>query len=105
MEYELSLEAWKSNLHGRVILPKGATPLTVHALREKLNTIWKGLGRWGVTSLGKGYYEFSFTSIEDAKSVRSIASWDLILGYSNFLLGARTLCWSIWEDIIHARGG
>jgi hypothetical protein len=68
-EYEIGLEACKNNLHARIIWPKGATPLTVHALREKLKPIWKSLGRWGVTSLGKGYYEFCFSSVEDARSV------------------------------------
>lgn len=76
-EYEIGLETCKNNLHARIIWPKGATPLTVHALREKLKPIWKSLGRWGVTSPGKGYYEFCFSSVEDARSVRSIASWNL----------------------------
>ena len=76
-EYDIGLEACKNNLHARVIWPKGATPLTVYALREKLKPLWKSLGRWGVTSLGKGYYEFCFSSVEDARSVRSVASWNL----------------------------
>jgi len=46
-------------------------------LREKLKPIWKSLGRWGVTSLEKGYYEFSFSSVEGARSVRIIGSWNL----------------------------
>ena len=33
-EYDIGLEACKNNLHARVIWPKGATPLTVHALRK-----------------------------------------------------------------------
>ena len=36
-EYELGLDACKNNLHARVIWPKDSTPLTVVALREKLN--------------------------------------------------------------------
>jgi len=29
-----------------------------------------------VTSIGKGYYEFSFSSVEDVRRVRSVASWN-----------------------------
>ena len=35
-EYLLGLEACKHNLHGRVILPKGTTMLTVQNLKTKL---------------------------------------------------------------------
>ncbi|MCI67187.1 DUF4283 domain protein, partial [Trifolium medium] len=28
-------------------------------------------------SLGKGFYEFTFSSLEDVRRVRSIASWNL----------------------------
>jgi hypothetical protein len=73
-EYSKGLETCKHNLHARVVWPKGATPLTAVALREKLKPLWKTLDRWGVTSIGKGYYEFSFSSLEDARSVRTIGS-------------------------------
>jgi len=75
--YCTGMDACKFNLHGRIFWPKGATPITVFALKSKLATIWKGLSKWGVTSLGKGYYEFIFTSLEDVKRVRSVASWNL----------------------------
>ena len=32
-------------------------------------------------SLGKGYYEFCFSSVEDARSVRMVGSWNLNPGY------------------------
>lgn len=76
-EYDKGMEACKYNLHARILWPKGSTPLTVVALRTKLQLVWKNLGRWGITSLGKGFYEFTFTSIEDANSVRSVGSWNL----------------------------
>jgi len=76
-EYDIGLEACENNLHAPVIWPKGATPLTVHALREKLKPIWKSLRRWGVTSLCKGYYEFCFSSVEDARRFRYVASCNL----------------------------
>jgi hypothetical protein len=75
------MDACKHNLHGRIVWPKGATPLTVLDLKKKLSLIWKNLARWGITSLGKGYYEFCFSSLEDVRRVRSVVSWNLEPGY------------------------
>jgi hypothetical protein len=71
------MEACKCNLHARILWPKGSTPLTFVALRTKLQPVWKNLSRWGITSIGKGFYEFIFSSIEDANNVRSVGSWNL----------------------------
>jgi hypothetical protein len=68
-------------LHGRIIWPKGTTPLTVVDLKKKLSVIWKDLSRWGITSLGKGYYEFCFSSLEDVRRVRSVVSWKINPGF------------------------
>jgi hypothetical protein len=76
-EYIAGMDSCKYNLHARVIWPKGSTPLTAIALRNKLSQIWKNLSKWGVTSIGKGFYEFSFTCLEDVKRVRSNTSWNL----------------------------
>jgi len=76
-EYEIGIETCKHNLHARIIWPKGATPLTVHSLREKLKGIWKSFGRWGISSIGKGFYELCFSSIEDARTARSVGSLNL----------------------------
>jgi hypothetical protein len=51
--YEAGLEACKHNLHGRILWPKGSTPLSVVALKAKLASIWKDLSRWGVISIWK----------------------------------------------------
>jgi hypothetical protein len=75
--YEAGLEACKHNLHGRIIWPKGSTPLSVAALKVKLASIWKDLSKWGVISLGKGFFEFTFSSLEDVRRVRSVSSWNL----------------------------
>jgi hypothetical protein len=75
--YEAGLDACKHNLHGRILWPKGSTPLSVVALKEKLSQVWKGLSRWGVISLGKGFFEFTFSSLEDVRRVRSVPSWNL----------------------------
>jgi hypothetical protein len=82
--YEAGLEACKHNLHGRILWPKGSTPLSVVALKAKLALIWKDLSRWGVISLGKGYFEFTFSSLEDVRRVRSIPSWNLNPGMLKF---------------------
>lgn len=80
-DYTKGMEDCKHNLHGRVIWPKGSTPLTVHALKAKLSHYWKDLSLWGVQSLGKGFFEFTFSTLEDVRRVRSIASWNLNPGY------------------------
>jgi hypothetical protein len=82
--YEAGLEACKHNLHGRILWPKGSTPLSVVALKAKLALIWKDLSTWGIISLGKGYYEFTFSSLEDVRRVRSFPSWNLNPGLLKF---------------------
>lgn len=52
-------------------------PIKVDALRAKLLVLWKPLGHWGLISLGRGYYEFSFSSVEYLRSVRPVSSWNL----------------------------
>lgn len=76
-EYQNGVEACKHNLHGRVIWTKGSKPLTVQNLKEKLLGLWKSLGKWGLTSLGKGYFEFSYSSLEDVCRLRFISPWNL----------------------------
>jgi hypothetical protein len=39
--------------------------------------MWKDLSKWGVSSLGRGFYQFVFSTLEDLRRVRSIASWNL----------------------------
>ncbi|WJX83945.1 hypothetical protein P8452_66568 [Trifolium repens] len=80
-EYMAGIDACKHNLHGRVVWPKGSTPLTIVALKNKLLPLWKDLSRSGITSLGKGFYEFCFSFLEDVKRVRSVASWNLQPGF------------------------
>jgi hypothetical protein len=75
--YQAGLDACKHNLHGRILWPKGSSPLSVVALKEKLSIIWKGLSKWGIISLGRGFFEFIFSSLEDVKRVRSIPSWNI----------------------------
>ena len=46
-------EACEHNLHARIIWLKGATPLTIFALRPKLTFMWKYLGLIMVKSRAK----------------------------------------------------
>ncbi|WJX72627.1 hypothetical protein P8452_56483 [Trifolium repens] len=62
--YQAGLDACKHNLHGRIVWPKGSTPLSVVALKSKLSLIWKDFSKWGVISLGKGFFEFTFSTLE-----------------------------------------
>lgn len=68
-EYLLGLEACKNHLHGRLLLSKGSAPLKVADLRSKLLKLWNKLGPWELISLGKGFFDFSFSSLEDLRSV------------------------------------
>ena len=68
-EYESGLEACWSNLHGRLTLQKGDSPLTTKSLKIKLNDLWPSLQNWSVTPLGKGFFEFKFQFIEDMRKI------------------------------------
>lgn len=71
-EHEAGIADCKHNLHGRIIWPKGSTHLTVLSLKNKLKPLWKDLARWGVSSIGKGFYEFCFSSVEDVRDRKSV---------------------------------
>ncbi|KAK2410797.1 stemmadenine O-acetyltransferase [Trifolium repens] len=79
-EYLAGIDACKHNLHGRIFWPKGVTSLSLDSLRSKLSVVWKAIGKFGFISLGKGFYEFSFSTLEDMRSVRSVSSWNLAPG-------------------------
>lgn len=49
-------------------------------LKSKLVEIWSTIGKWGVTSLGKGFFEFAFSSLEDVQRIRSVGAWTLTNG-------------------------
>ncbi|XP_058775610.1 uncharacterized protein LOC131649883 [Vicia villosa] len=76
-EYKIGLQACRHNLHGRIVWPRGSTPTTVASIRTTLLSQWSFLSKWGITSLGKGFYEFSFSNLEDARRVRSVNTWNL----------------------------
>lgn len=53
--YESGLAACQCNLHGRLTLHKGDSPLTTQALKVKLNNLWPNLNNWNLIPLGKGF--------------------------------------------------
>lgn len=71
-EYKHGVEAYKHNLHGIVVWSKCCIPLTVVPMRLKLSRLWKSIIKWGITSLGKGFFKFSFSCLEDVHIVRSV---------------------------------
>lgn len=71
------LEACKTYLHGRLMLAKGNTPQKVVDLRSNLMALWSRIGPWNLIFLGKGFYEFSFSSLEDMQSVLAVGLWNL----------------------------
>lgn len=86
--YESGLAACKCNLHGRLTLHKGDSPLTTQALKAKLSNIWPQLSNWNLIPLGKGFFEFNFSSIEDMKFVWAMGVVNLKPGF------LRLHCWS-----------
>jgi len=67
--YFRGLEACKTNFRGRLILNKGDKPYSSKDLFAKLQKVWKVIGPWSLLSLGRGFYEFSFASHEDLRTV------------------------------------
>ncbi|CAI8594626.1 unnamed protein product [Vicia faba] len=80
-DYKISLESCKNHLHRRLILSKGDPPLKLQDLRCKLDTFWKPLSKQKIVSLGRGFYEFVFSSTEDAQRVCAALSWSLKPGF------------------------
>jgi hypothetical protein len=52
-EYLAGIEECKFSLQGRIIWPKGSTPVSIEVLCSKLSVLWKSLRKWGITSIGR----------------------------------------------------
>jgi len=59
----------KRNLRGRLVLNKGDKPYTAKDIHSKLQNQWKTTGAWSMTPLGRGFYEFFFSSEDDMRMV------------------------------------
>jgi len=71
------LKDCKTHLHGRIILSKGDKPLTLLDLTKKLQLVWKAIGSWKAIPLGKGFYKFEFSSLEDMRWALGMGSLKL----------------------------
>ncbi|XP_045810490.1 uncharacterized protein LOC123904933 [Trifolium pratense] len=78
-EYERVVEDCKRNLHGGLVLNKGDKSVTARDLKAKLSMVWKTRNLWHMVSLGRGFYEFQFTSYEDMRLAWSMGSMNLKL--------------------------
>lgn len=74
------IEACKHNLCGRLVMNKGDKPYTFKDIREKLLKQRKTSGPWKMISLGKGFYEFSFSSFEDLHLVLTMRTINIKSG-------------------------
>jgi hypothetical protein len=76
-EYELGIEESKKTCNDHLLLYKGDKPDTARKLHTKLSSIWKEY--WGLKAnpLGKGFYEFHFSSADDMKNIWSSKTLNL----------------------------
>lgn len=75
--YEKGMTVCKWNLRGRLVLSKGDKPYTTKDIHLKLHKQWKTTGAWSMTPLGRGYYEFFFSSEDDMHMVWAMGTVNL----------------------------
>ena len=78
-EYTKGVEECKSILYGRLILKKGEKAPISKQLHETLIPLWK-INNWKIAPMGKGFFEFEFSTIEEMRSIWSTGSWNLKFG-------------------------
>lgn len=64
-------------MHGRLFLHKGDKPYTTKDITDKLCKQWKTKCPWQLISLGRGFYEFSFTSDDDMRNSLALGTVNL----------------------------
>lgn len=89
-EFENGIADCRFNLHGRITLNKGDTPYTAQALKLKLNNLWPNLRSWHLIPLGRGYYEFGFSSLEDMRRIWALGVVHIKPGF------LRCFRWTKW---------
>jgi len=95
-DYLAGIEDCKTHLHGQIILSKGDKPLTHLDLTKKLQPVWKALGPWKPIPLGKGFYEFEVSSLEDMRWPLGWVHCSYLLVYC-YCLSDKRLCSSYYE--------
>jgi len=68
-------------LYERFTLSKGSSLVRMLDLKERISKFWQTKGPWSMALLGKGYFEFVFSSLDDLSAVRSIGAWNLSPGF------------------------
>lgn len=74
-EYKARIKGCKLNLHGR------NSPLKISVLRSNLTPLWQYLSKWSIISLEGGFYDISFSSLEDSQKFQSMGVWNLNPSY------------------------
>ncbi|KAF1890272.1 hypothetical protein Lal_00025605 [Lupinus albus] len=46
-------------------------------LKAKLLDLWSSVGKWSIISLGRGFFEFAFSSVEDMMVICATGLWNL----------------------------
>jgi len=58
----------------------------------KLSSLWREIGAWKLVSLGKGIYEFQFSSIEDMRKIWAIGTFNLKPGVLRLIKWSADFC-------------
>lgn len=62
--------------------------MTTQALKTKLSILWPNLGNWNMIPLGKGHFEFNFSSVEDMHQIWALRVVNLKPSFLRFY------CWT-----------
>jgi len=81
----------QNTLHMRLILKKGEKPPFGKQLRETLIPLCK-INNWKLVTLGKRFFEFVFSTIEEMSSILSTGSWTLKFRIFCFLQWVPDFC-------------
>jgi hypothetical protein len=77
MEYAARCEQYRNHFHGHIIWPKVLNLCVWKRFMDQ----WKSIGKWRIASLGRCFYELSFSSTEDLKKVHMVHSYKINLGF------------------------
>jgi hypothetical protein len=75
--YAKGLERCKHHIYGGLFLNKGDKPYTIKEITAKFLMHWKTKGPWKIISLGRGFFEFSFSSDDDGRTSLAMGTVNL----------------------------
>jgi hypothetical protein len=82
--YIKGLEKCRHNMHGRLFLNKGDKSYSTKEIIARISKLWKTKGSWEMISLGRGFYEFSFSSSDDLRTSLALGTVNLKPGLLRF---------------------